>query len=95
MKLFDLFRSKMSGQSREEFGFGQRYALSKSMIHSIKQHTSGLREKDLSSYTFERRRSAYGDSKSDLVVYDGEGKPVLMGRESGGPLSFWTYSAEG
>jgi len=91
MKLFDSMRSKLSGQTMEKFGDGQRFALTKPMVKSIKQHIIELRETDLAAYTYERRRSDYSQAKSDLVVYDGEGHAALNGRESDGPLNFWPY----
>jgi hypothetical protein len=90
MKLLDTIRTKLSGQTKQEFGFGQRFPLTKSMTQVIRRHFSELEKKDLSSYTFERRRSSYPDTKSDLIIYDSDSKPVLNGREaSDGRVSFW------
>ncbi|HLF79437.1 MAG TPA: hypothetical protein VJB57_18300 [Dehalococcoidia bacterium] len=89
MKLFDSMRSKLSGQTAEKFGEGQRFPLTKPMVKSIKQHIGSLRETDLDAYTYERRRSDYSQAKSDLMIYDREGQAVLHGRESDGPLNFW------
>jgi hypothetical protein len=86
-------RSRLNGQSTEVFGLGQRYPLTDKMVKSIKRHEISFRDVDLRSFTFERRRSTYAGAKSDLVIYDGDGKPALSGREFDGPLSFWSYQA--
>ena len=90
MKFLDSLRSRMSGQTKEEFGFGQQFPLTKSMMQVVRRHMSEHRSTDLTKYTFERRHSDYKDTKSDLVIYDANGKPVLHGREgSDGNLSIW------
>ena len=91
VKLLNSLRSKMNGQTREEFGLGHRSPLTPPMVKSIKRHMLTLKNSDLGAYSFERRRSDYAQSKSDLVIYDGEGKAVLHGRETDGPLTFWQY----
>ena len=90
MKLIDSLRSRLSGQTRDEFGLGQKFPLPKSMIATVKQHSPRLRSTDLSAYTFERRPSKYFDTKSDLVIYDEGGQAILHGREgSNGKLTIW------
>jgi hypothetical protein len=91
VKLFDAMRSKMSGQTMEKFGEGQRFPLTKQMVKSIYEHIGNLKGSDLSGYTYERKRSDYSQARSDLVIYDVDGKPVLHGRESDGPMNFWPY----
>jgi hypothetical protein len=91
MNVWRSIRSRLSGQTQEAFGSGQRFPLNKQIKDSIKRHVAGLGGKDLSQYTFERRHSDYPDSKSDLVIYDGEQRAVLNGREgSDGRLSIWS-----
>jgi hypothetical protein len=90
MKLLSSMRSKMSGQTQEAFGAGERFPLSKDLKRAIIQHMSDLGRNDLSQYTFERRTSYYPDAKSDIVVYDSAQEPVLYGRESrDGLVSIW------
>jgi hypothetical protein len=93
VSLLKSLRSRFNGQSTELFGQGQRYPLTDKMVKSIKKHEVSLRSADLGAFKFERRRSTYHDAKSDLVIYNAEGTPVLNGREFDGPLSFWTYQA--
>ena len=89
-KLISTLRSKLSGQTREQFGFGQRYPLTKQMMATIRRHTPALAKTDMSGYSFERRRSTRSDRKSDIVIYDERGQPVLNGTESqGGEMTFW------
>jgi hypothetical protein len=61
------------------------------MVKSLQRHEIALRMVDLRPYTFERRRSEYLGAKSDLIVYDAEGRAVMHGREFDGALSFWAY----
>ena len=89
MSILGQIRSKFSGQTREEFGLGQRHPLSKQIEKSVRRHIVGLRNADLSGYEFERRPSTQKDAKSDLVIYDAEKKPVLYGRDMYGDTSFW------
>ena len=89
MSILGQVRSMFSGQTREEFGLGQRHPLTKQLTKSIKRHVVSLRNEDLSGYEFERRPSQQKDAKSDLVIYDAEKKPVLFGRDMYGDTSFW------
>jgi hypothetical protein len=61
------------------------------MVRGIRRHLESMRNTDFAEYTFERRRSTYPQAKSDLIVYNSTGTPVLHGRETDGPLAFWTY----
>ncbi len=81
----------MSGQSREAFGMGHRFPLSKSMTYNVRQHIATLQNTDMTGYSFERRPSTYPGAKSDIIVYDAEQKPVCQGREVGDSraFSFW------
>jgi hypothetical protein len=91
MSVISAIRSKLSGQSLEEFGEGQRFPLSKVVQNEIRRHVVELSKADLKGYTFERRRSAFAFGKSDLVIYDSSGNHVLEGREMarGAGFSFW------
>ena len=92
MGVFSALRSKMSGQTSEAFGEGERFPVNKQMIITIKRHITDLKDTDITAYTFERRRSDYKGAKSDLVIYDGEQRAVLHGREpESGPISIWPY----
>jgi hypothetical protein len=44
---------------------------------------------DMSAYTFEKVRSDFKTAKTDLTVFDLEGKPVLLGRDFGDRIFFW------
>ena len=90
MSLFNAIRSKLGGQRQEAFGLGQRFPLTKGMISAVRGHITGPLSADLSRYTFERRDSSYPDSKSDLIFYDRQDKPVLHAREfQNGLMSVW------
>jgi len=89
MSILGQVRTMFSGQTREEFGEGQRHPLTKQMEKSIRRHIAGLRNTDLSAYEYERRHSEQKDAKSDLVIYDEAKNPVLFGRDMYGDTSFW------
>ena len=92
MSIFSKARTAMSGQTKEEFGFGERHPLDPKIRKSINFYMNSLTNKDLEGWTFERRRSEYPGAKSDLVVYNAEGKVVLNGREFEGgsnKTAFW------
>ena len=90
MSFLRSMRSKLSGQSFEVFGEGVRVPLSKELTHEIRRHIVELSRKDLTGFTFERRRSVFPQAKSDIVIYDATGTAVLNGREmQGGDTSFW------
>src|SRR5215204_6380536 len=92
MGMFSSLRSKMSGQTLEAFGEGERFPVNKQMILTIKRHVADLKDADLTGYTFERRRSDYKGAKSDLVIYNDTQQAVLHGREpESGPISIWPY----
>jgi hypothetical protein len=83
-------RSKLSGQTREEFGEGQRFPLNGELKRAILHHMNDLNRTDLSTFSFERRHSDYPDAKSDLVIYDSTGLAVLHGRETkDGLVTIW------
>jgi hypothetical protein len=91
MNLFTSLRARLNGQTKEQFGSGQRFPVDKRMAQVIRHHSSEFSGVDLSKYTFERRRSGYPDSKSDIIIYDEDAKPILNGREAtNGRVSFWS-----
>jgi hypothetical protein len=54
------------------------------MRRDLLRHLSYLEEENLDVYTFETRRSQYPGVKSDIFVFDGDGRPLLSssGRSS-------------
>jgi hypothetical protein len=82
-------RTLLSGQTKEQFGEGQRHLLTKDMTVQLRRHIAVLRNTDISGYKFERRHSSYPGAKSDIVIYDAGDKPAFFGREMDGHLSFW------
>jgi hypothetical protein len=90
MSFMQTMRSKMNHQTEEAFGEGARTLVDKKMILAIKRHMVGLKNEDITGYTVERRRSDFFGARSDLVIYNAQGTPVLHGREfNGGPISIW------
>ncbi|MGE0688435.1 MAG: hypothetical protein AB7P33_16955 [Dehalococcoidia bacterium] len=90
MNLLGSMRTKMSGQTQEKFGEGERYPLTKDLIRSIREHMNEFYRTDLSKYRFERRHSDYPDAKSDIVIYDPEERVAFHGREArDGRVAVW------
>jgi hypothetical protein len=44
---------------------------------------------DMTAYTFERTKSEFKSAKTDLSVFNTDGKLVLLGREFGNRIFFW------
>jgi hypothetical protein len=81
-------------RDREQVAAGNRHSLPPQMRRDLLRHLSYLEGEDLDPYTFETRRSQYPGVKSDIFVFDGDGRPVIQGRNfHGGPTAFWTLSA--
>lgn len=90
MNVIGSVRSFFSGQTQEAFGAGRKFPLSKSITKEVRRHSAALSRAELTGYTFERRHSDYPGAKSDIVIYDPNGKGILNGREMhNGELSFW------
>ena len=90
MGVLGSMRSKMSGQTQEQFGSGQRFPLTKSLMRSICEHMNELYGTDLSHHKFERRSSDYPQAKSDIVIYDADDNVAFYGRESNdGRVAVW------
>jgi hypothetical protein len=87
--LFNKIRTHFNGQTREEFGLGERHLLTKAMSVDLRRHINTLARSDISGFKFERRRSAFPGASSDLVIYDQNEKAILVGREMDGGSSFW------
>ncbi len=90
MNLLASMRLKMSGQTQEKFGLGERYPLTKDLIRSIREHMNEFHRTDLSKYKFERRHSDYPEAKADFVIYDSEEHVVFHAREAkDGRIAVW------
>lgn len=44
---------------------------------------------DMSGFTYEKTKSDFYSAKTDLTIYNSEGKHVLMGRDFGDRTFFW------
>jgi hypothetical protein len=90
MKLLGAMLSKLSGQTQEKLGSGERFPLTKNISRAVIYHMNELGKTDMSKWTFERRNSDYQNAKSDIVVYDANGDKVAVGREENdGQMVFW------
>jgi hypothetical protein len=66
-----------------------RDALPKNLAKEVQYQIAGLSRTDLSAYTYEHIKSSYKDAKSDLSIFDPEGKLILLGRGFGDRTFFW------
>ena len=84
-------RQARQSSNWEQFGAGSKAPLTSSMQKTIKQHIVEANGANaLQGYTFERRPSQYPSASADIVVYNGDGRAVIQGREfAGGRMSFW------
>jgi hypothetical protein len=64
------------------------------MAKEIQYQIQGLNRKDLSAYTYEHTKSSFKDAKTDLSVFDADGKMVLKGRGFGDRTFFWTAAIQ-
>jgi hypothetical protein len=55
----------------------------------VRSQFSQFTRTDMSAYTFEKVRSDFKTAKTDLSVFDLDGKLVLLGRDFGDRTFFW------
>jgi len=64
------------------------------MAKEIQYQIQGLSRKDLGEYTYEHTKSLFKDAKTDLSIFDPDGKLVLKGRGFGDRTFFWTAAIQ-
>jgi hypothetical protein len=64
-------------------------SLPKGLAKEVRYQIAGLANTDLSAYTYQHTKSSFKDAKTDLSVFDGDGKLVLRGRGFGDRTFFW------
>ena len=85
------FRSLWGSERRSEATIeeGRRQPMSPSMKRALLAHLPSLAEEDLSAHTHERSSSDYPGVKYDILIYNGDGRAVIEGREFSFGASFW------
>jgi hypothetical protein len=68
----------------------QRHQLSSRMAKEVRYQILGLSRTDMGAYSYEETKSNFKDAKSDLSIFDPEGKLVLLGRNFGDRSFFWS-----
>lgn len=71
-----------------------RHSLPKKLADEVRYQIQSLSRTDLSSYTYAHVKSAYKDAKTDLSVFDPDGKLILLGRGFGDRTFFWTAALQ-
>ena len=66
-----------------------RHPFPPKLARQIQSQFSQFATTDLSGYTFERVKTDFYSAKSDLHIFNPDGKMVLMGRDFGDRTFFW------
>jgi hypothetical protein len=70
---------------------GKRESLAGDLEKSVRFHFQGYRSSNLNAFRVERQKSSYAGARSELVIFDAEGRAVIKGREFGkGQFSLWS-----
>jgi hypothetical protein len=70
---------------------GKRETLAGDLEKSVRFHFNGYKAANLGAFRVERQKSTYSGARSELVIYDADGKAVIKGREFGkGQFSLWS-----
>ncbi len=72
----------------------QRHQLSNRLAKEVKYQIQSLSHADLGSHTIEQTKSLFKDAKSDLSIFDADGKLVLLGRDFGDRTFFWSAAVK-
>jgi hypothetical protein len=73
----------------EEHKILERRMLPAKLGKQVRSQFSHFTRTDMSAYTFEKVKSDFKTAKTDLSVFDVEGKLVLLGRDFGDRTFFW------
>jgi hypothetical protein len=69
---------------------GERQKLTTTLVKVMQFHFRELAGTDLSSYTYERRKTSYPQAKAEVSIFDNSGNLVAEGRDfGGGQTSLW------
>lgn len=59
------------------------------LAEQVKAQFSQFAATDMAQYTYQRSKSDFYGAKTDLTIYNPEGKHVLTGRDFGDRTFFW------
>ena len=59
------------------------------LASQVRSQFSQFAHTDMTAFTVQRSKSDFYGAKTDLTIYNGEGKHVLMGRDFGDRTFFW------
>lgn len=66
-----------------------REAFPPKLATQVKSQFSQFHNADLGEFTYERSKSDFFGAKTDLTIYNQDGKHVLTGRDFGDRTFFW------
>ena len=66
-----------------------REAFPPKLAAQVKSQFSHFAHADMTGFTFQKVKSDFYGAKTDLTVYNSEGKHVLTGRDFGDRTFFW------
>ena len=66
-----------------------RTALPVKLAKQVQSQFTAFYQRDMTAYTYEKKKSDFKDAKMDLSVFDADGKLQLLGRDFGRRTFFW------
>jgi hypothetical protein len=66
-----------------------RQAFPEKLIRQVRSQFTQFAGTDMSAFTVDKAKSEFYGAKSDLTIYNGEGRHVLTGRDFGDRIFFW------
>ena len=73
----------------EEHKIAERKLFPAKLGKQVRSQFSQFTRTDMSAYTFEKVKSDFKTARTDLSVFDLEGKLILLGRDFGDRTFFW------
>ena len=67
----------------------QTAVLPEKLARQVRSQFTAFNQTDMTAYTYGKTKSEFLGAKSDLSVYDGSGKLMLVGRDFGDRIFFW------
>jgi hypothetical protein len=67
----------------------ERHVLPEKLARQVQSQFTQFTHTDMSAFTLDRAKSDFYGAKTDLTVYNTEGKLVLNGRDFGDRTFFW------
>jgi len=73
----------------QETSVTARHSFPEKLAKQVQSQFTQFAQKDMTGYTVARAKSEFYSARTDLTVFDPEGKLVLNGRDFGDRIFFW------